>query len=143
LPQFNPQQLDRFTLIGLPLPLPGGDPVPQLRKVVVIKHFPTFLFSLAPITRTQPYSRDPGLAAGCVRYAAREVPGFSGEVVIEPRRTHRRALEYAAIEREINRGTFREFGALPPDFQQRFLDAIEQNRLLNRTEKEVWRDLVS
>jgi hypothetical protein len=43
----------------------------------------------------------------------------------------------------MSRGTFQEFGILPPDFQSRFLIAIEQNRLINKKEKETWRVLAS
>jgi hypothetical protein len=144
LPQFNPaQSLDRFTVIGIPLSLPG-DPATVFRKLVVLTHFPDelFLVAVAPITRTQPYVQDPDLAGGCVLYQAREVPGFAAEVVIEPRQTHRHALAYAAIQQAMSRGTFQEFGPLPADFQARFLTAIKQNRLLNKKEKETWRALV-
>jgi hypothetical protein len=135
--------LDRFVVFGLRMQLPG-DPLPDFRRFVALKHFEgdAFVVALAPITHIAPYLNDPDLKAGCVFYKAGAVPGFTRDVIVEPRTSHRHAIPYKMIESAEQGGHFRNFGLLPDDFVLRFKDAISKNVTLNKREKDSWRLLV-
>jgi len=105
----------------------------------LLRHFEDqrYAATLSAIANTGPYLTDPDLKAGCVHYPTGVAAMYSGDVIIEPRASHRQILTYDELEVANARGELTDFGPLP-NFSALFKNAIQNSLVLNRKEKAAW-----
>jgi hypothetical protein len=96
---------------------------------------PDAVACLIPITHTEKYEDDPG----CVMFEAGEIRQFPRKTAIVPEIRTSEALSHDVLIKANRTNRLADFGQLPPNFEPRFIDAINSNITLSNAEKARWR----
>jgi hypothetical protein len=134
LPEFDPQEIGRYSVVRVHFEFPPEPP--DLKRFVVLKHvggkYP-HCKCLKTTSNTAIYERTPELLAGCVIYEAEELELFNKKTAIQPDNSFNIAHEH--FERYAKLNKYMHAGKMPEDFHERLVKAIIASPLMSTKQK--------
>ena len=121
--EFDPERLPRYTVILQPYKFQSGYAEPK--RFVVLGHVEGHAFCVKATSQVEVYVQSKERMAGCVFYAAGELPFFEAPTAIQP--DNQFAIPHESILRALDHGAFRVIGQMPADFHDKFIHAVKNS----------------
>jgi len=129
---FDPQKIGKYSVVQVYFEFPEEDP--DFKIWVVLKHYGDGNRKACKCVKATSqfhwYGDDPDRLKGVVIYEANHI--FSKKTAIEPH-THRN-IAHEHFDRYARKKQYQRLGVMPPDFHQRFIDAVANSEQLKPKE---------